>query len=397
MLGFQAEAGVVSVGRAVLAAGGVGGAGGIELDGGLVGDDFHVAAGFLMVYAGRDAHGFTLAEHEVVIVTAGGDHLGAGVHDLEAFLEEQTVAQVQGRIGDGHIVAGGDQVAVDLGDDICLDRHNMVLDGAVGMAAEVEVGVVGEVAQGRLVGFCLVADDQVTHIIPGIGDGDIQVAGIVFLAVRGDPVEGNGILMFALLCGAVPETGRKADVAAVKVVDAVVVQGDLVVYAVDGELAGTDAVTVAADRIAHAAVGPDVLLEGIKAQGDIVHVAAGIRNDDGGADGPPFNDRDRGAHGIGHGKLVNVFSFGGFAPDFRFDGHGTHSPLHILIDENIKGFQYPLFRQAEGIRLRGKLRAVGFDIRQLFPDGAGTGHRGIDGFARLVQPVAGGLQDFGEA
>ena len=114
---------------------------------------------------------------------------------------------------------------------------------------------------------------------------------------------------------------RESLLATMEMVDAMVVQGELIFAAVDAELPGADPVAVTADGVAHGAMGLQIGIEAVKPQGHIIHVAAGIGDDDALKDGAPFDHGDGGAHGVGQGKAADILAFGGFAPDFGFDGH----------------------------------------------------------------------------
>ena len=310
VLGLQAESGEVAVISAVLAAFDVQCAGSIKLDGRLVSQHFHIASGLFMPGTGRCAHRLTLAENEVVVISAGRNHLGTAFINFQAFADQQAVPQVQGGSDYRHIVSRRNQSLVHLGDNVRVNGDFMIFHRAVLVAAQVEIGMVRQVAQGGLVRGGFIPDDQVAHIVPGVGDCHVQVSGIVLLAVRGNPVEGNRILMLALFGRTGPEMGGKSHVAAVEMVHAVIIQRHLVFLAVNGEPAGADPVSVTPDGIAKAAVRSQIGFQGIKAECHVIHVSARVRDNNGSQDRAPLHHCHRSAHGIGHGKLMNILAFG---------------------------------------------------------------------------------------
>ena len=70
----------------------------------------------------------------------------------------------------------------------------MIVDGAATLAVEVEIGVVGQVEHGGLIGGGVVADPKPVAV-ERIGDRNLQVAGIAFFTVFGKigQPEGGGI------------------------------------------------------------------------------------------------------------------------------------------------------------------------------------------------------------
>ena len=133
--------------------------------------------------------------------------------------------------------AGGDALAVgNDGEGIGVDFDLVVVDGAAALAGEVEVGVVGKVAQRVLVGDGLVVEDQFVVVGEGIGDHHAQRAGIALLAVGGGVLEDEAVLADALDGRHVPELAVKADVAAVQVGRSALVFGQRQFLAVQNAL-----------------------------------------------------------------------------------------------------------------------------------------------------------------
>ena len=108
------------------------------------------------------------------------------------------------------------------------------------MAVEVEVSVVGEVNHGGGIGGGGVVDGEGVGVVPGVDDGDFEVAGIAGVAIGGVVTEHYFVVGYGF---AGPDVVLEAVGAAVERVGAVV-DGELVGGAVDGELAVGDAVGI---------------------------------------------------------------------------------------------------------------------------------------------------------
>ena len=93
-------------------------------------------------------------------------------------------AEVERRAGHGVQRAGRDQGRVDRRVAVGVDPQLVVFDRARALAREVEVGVVGQVHHGRLVGGGRVVHLQPVAIVERVDDGHRQPAGEPALAVR---------------------------------------------------------------------------------------------------------------------------------------------------------------------------------------------------------------------
>ena len=196
MLGLQAQAGILAVVHAALAAANIQLAGRIELDARLIGDDFHRTAALRIHHERGSAHRQALAQHEVVIVAARVLELLVVLQLVQTSANQQTAAQIERGAGNGHIIAGRHQAFIDdRGHRIGVDMQNLIADSAMVMASQVKIGVVGHVAVGRLVGSRLVADAQVIILAPAVGDGHVQRARIVFFTIGADVVNLQRILI----------------------------------------------------------------------------------------------------------------------------------------------------------------------------------------------------------
>ncbi len=243
----------------------------IELNGGHIGEYVHYAAGLGRGDGSGEAQTFVVQVPVMVIALAENDLLViAGICIADALC----VAQIEGSAGNITHFAGGDAACINNGEGVGIDLHGVIQNGlAACLACQVEVAVVGQVAQGVLIGDGLVADHQLVVIGEGVGHHNVQLAGVVFLAVFGNELHDQHILADALDGGDVPQLFVEADVAAVQVGGAVFVLCQLVVNAVQGELAFADAVADAADERADVAAAGDVAVYIVVAQYNVGDVA----------------------------------------------------------------------------------------------------------------------------
>ena len=96
---------------------------------------------------------------------------------IDARADGGGLGEIERRAGDGLQFAGGDQVGVHGGEAVGIDHDFVAQDVAFALAGEVEVGVVGQVDDGRLVGGGGVVDlelvlrgERVDHLrvrVPG--------------------------------------------------------------------------------------------------------------------------------------------------------------------------------------------------------------------------------------
>lgn len=187
-------------------------------------------------------------EHPVVVVTAGQLELLVVVVDPRA--NDLGFAEVERRAGYWSQFAGRNQRRVNGSKPVGGDFDLLVENVALLVAVEIEVGVVGQVDHGRLVGDGRVVEAQ-RFALEGVAHGGRQLAGIAHVAVGADESELDAAGDFLRL----PNVVVEAPGAAVQRVSAVVAR-NLVLIAVNRELAGGDAVAVAAHDRADIGLGP---------------------------------------------------------------------------------------------------------------------------------------------
>ena len=208
--------------------------------------------------------------HPVVVIAPGhGELREVLVHPLS---DGQLLPQVHGGAlhrselpgGDG----AGDRGGVARGRQLdVLSRHRAAL-----VARQIEVGVIGQVAQGVPVALGPVADGQ-PGLRQGVGHLDRQVSGVALLAVGA--LEGQGEAVLRLLLHR-PDLLVKAPGAAVEVVLPVVGR-QRVLRPVQGEGGPADAVAVPADEGADVLVLLPVVLQGVKAQHHVHRISLPVR------------------------------------------------------------------------------------------------------------------------
>ena len=238
-----------------------------------------------------------------MVVAARVGHLRAGTCGVEAVAQPQAAAHIKRRTRHGHISARrNERLVADRRDRVRIDGENVITDGAVGAAREVEIGVIGHVAVRGLVGCRLIADGEVAVVIPTVCHGDIQRARETIFAVRADVMQAEKVAV----CG-FNRVGRPklfAQNAMEMVFTVVSIQ--LIRHAVDGEASLRDAIAIAADRVAHAAVIGEIAFQIVKAQRDVIQHAVAIRHDDVGEDRAVVDDAHRRAARVGQGELRDV-------------------------------------------------------------------------------------------
>ena len=151
----------------------------------------------------------------------------------------------------------------------------VVQDGAGGLAVQVEIDVVRQVHDRGGVRFRRQNELELVVLAPLVVRDGFQVAGESGFAILGEIHEFDGVAFDA----AIPDLVREAVRAAVEVVGAVV-DWEMVLHAVQRELAVRDAVRKAAGHLAAARSVADVVQRIRVAQHDVAEFAVLVRDDD---------------------------------------------------------------------------------------------------------------------
>ena len=220
VLGFEAEAKALDVGRSAVAGeGSVEEVSAVELDSGFGGHDFHIATGLGLVDCG-DLSEPAAAQDPVVVVSAAEDHLL--MVGVDAFGDDGWLSEIEGGSFDGHELSGRDELGRDGGDVVAEDLH-LVSGVILGFwPFEVEVGVVRQVDVGCLVGGCSVVDFEFVFGGERVGHRDFELAGVALVAVGRGEVEDDAGALWRRLSEDLPHHFVKALGSAVERVGAVV-------------------------------------------------------------------------------------------------------------------------------------------------------------------------------
>jgi len=132
-------------------------------------------------------------------------------------------------------------------------------------AVEIEIGVLADIGDGRLVAGRLVDDREFAIAMHAVGDEDSAIAGVAAAAVGVDDLQDDAV---AVMLDDRPVAQRDVLEAAMQVADAVFVEVELIILAVDRELAAADAVGIAAGRRAEIGGMGGVAVEIIEAEGE---------------------------------------------------------------------------------------------------------------------------------
>jgi len=266
LLGFEAEGGMLRIGSSTFTLErAVEEVAGVELQAGFGGVHFEgtSAGGFDNAGGKFGAFGRPFIQDEVEVVAAGiapkageilADRFGLG--EVEGGVPDR--GDVTGR---NERVVGGSVVGSDEGDHV-------IEDGATVMPGEVEVTVMGQIAEGGSIGGSPVVDDQLVIVGEGVADGDREAAGVAFLAGGAGVTEldtGTDVVDKRFTP---PEFFVKADRTTVQMMRSVV-GGQLVFFAVEGENTSGNAIGTPANVGPEVRVALQIVLEFVKTQDDV--------------------------------------------------------------------------------------------------------------------------------
>ena len=189
-LGLQAHGLAGGVASAALAPpAGVQEVGGVELDPRLLRPGLHHDTGPVPGQPGGQPEPLGGVQNEVVVIAAAAAQLGVIRADVPA--QGLFGGEVEGGAGGGRAHGGGDAVIADGG--VAPGGQPEGVAHGVAAAVEVEVAVVGDVAEGGLVAGGLVAQGEPPPV-QSAGNPQGQRAGKAPLAVGGDVPQGHGAL-----------------------------------------------------------------------------------------------------------------------------------------------------------------------------------------------------------
>ena len=164
----------------------------IELDTWLIGVNFHDATSDRF-FDGCRMHDAPASTGDDVVVIV---KVWFGLSVVSAFPDGEGLSEVQSSALHGTDFAGWDQLLIGQSVSCRVDPHFMVFKTA--LVSKVEIGVVGQVDRGRLVGLGAVFDAQFVVVGQDIDHFYLQGAGIAFFAVGAAIREAHGRAVFVL-------------------------------------------------------------------------------------------------------------------------------------------------------------------------------------------------------
>ena len=168
-------------------------------------------------------------------------------------------------------------------------RERVCANIARALAREIKIGVLGEVDDGRRIGDGFVVDNQRAESFGcfrsvlqhgctnGIGDKDMQVAGVTFFAIGREEVQADGVAREGY---DVPGAGVETVDAAVEGVGTIIGR-EVVGVSVKGEMGIADATGIAADDGVEVRFLIEPFFVGIEPEDDVTQFAGTSRRDEG--------------------------------------------------------------------------------------------------------------------
>ena len=306
VLRLEAEAGEAVELEVSTAVGAVEVIGSIELEAWFCCEELECASAARVVgFGGWSEDAFGAVDDEVVVVAVF--ELVDAVADLvrEDEIESCVLDALDLSCWDVSVVAEG--VFGGVHGDLCWED--------VARSGEVEVGVVGEVEDGLLVGLGLVVNGELVIVFEAEGDGDGEGAWVSVFHVWADVLHLDACTAFAVERLRVPNLGVERARAAVEVVGTVVYL-EFVGLVVDGELAVGDAVGVASDGCAEEesvaeVFGGEVSHWVVEAEDRLAGFAVLVGRDDAGDCCADVGDLDGHSVVVGEREEEDVFAVDG--------------------------------------------------------------------------------------
>ena len=319
-LGFKAQAGAFAEGSALFAVQriAVQEIPAVELHAGQVGVGVHDPARGFVDQLGRQAKALAV-DDPVVVVAAGPEKLGIIL--LDPLPDGVEIGEIHGRALDGEDFTGGQAFRIGGGEKGSMQLELMLKDGAAFEAAQIEVGVVGEVADGVRVGDGGVVDGEPVVVGQAVDYGDLQVPGITLIPIRAEIGQGQGAVPDLIL----PDDLVVAQKAAVKLVFALVgVQG--IGFSAQFKAGLGQAVGVPPDEGAQIPAHFFVGFYGGVAQHHVLRPSVAVGHPQGLEGAAVCKNAGLCAGRIGQSQLINLLAGGGAAEkSFCDDCHCEHS------------------------------------------------------------------------
>ena len=248
---------------------------GINLDAWFGGVGLHHAAALEILKDSGEAK-FTwlvLVDSERVVVARAVAKLLIVI--IDALANEVRSAEVEGSALDRCLFAEWDadlvdrQVAVGIdGEHLSFNTRGDLLD-----ASEVEIRMVGEVAERQLVGSSFVVETNLIVVGELVAHLYLEGAGEAFFAISAGIAEHEGLIVDLL---GIPNHFMEALGAAMQAVGAIV-ESELIFFATEGELGTSDAIAITADSCAEGWLGTiNKTVDTVHAQYDVGKFAIAV-------------------------------------------------------------------------------------------------------------------------
>ena len=304
-LGFQAEAVAVFViyiitsGEAAVEV-----VAGVELNTGLVCQYFQDAAsGGFRYFCGQGNVAVLIVEDPIVVVAYAVFDLN--VVGVDALADWVGSGEVKGSTGDVHEASGGDAGVIGWHHAVGSDGQ-VVVENVLFASGKVEVAVVGQVEDSRLVGLGFVVDFQSVVIGPLVGDGGVQIAWVSFFAIGAGAGEFEADMVGGLDFFGFPNLFIKAFFATVEMI-VPIVGCQCVLVSIAGKFTFSNAVGVSSGDAAKVGVAFKVFFQAVKAEDDRVQFSPFVGYLNVGDDSAVVGNFTDGTIFIGEGVEVDIF------------------------------------------------------------------------------------------
>ena len=303
MLGFQAKArAVIVIYTTFTCKASVQEVATIKLNAWFFCQHFHQTARGWFEQSGSELEARALAVEDKIMVVAQAE-FNLLVVRIHPCADGCGLPKVEGRSFHRAKFAGRDEGFVHGSEFIRSNHQLMAEDVALAGSFQVEIGVIGQVEDGRLVGRGFVFDEQFVFIVEQVANGSGKVAGVTFLHVFAYPGQFEAQVAIPFDFAGVPEVFVKTRGAAVQGIW-IIVDGEAVFLAFDGEFSPGNAVAIAANNGSEVGVFALITRQLVEAKDDIVRYAVFIRDTESGDDAAVIGDFDGHAVVVLEGKKL---------------------------------------------------------------------------------------------
>ena len=247
----------------------------IELDAGLIGINLHHSAALWLVnaHASRRHGVISLYEADAVIVTACKTERLIG--KIEIATDGLGGGEIERRSCHGYLSTGGDQGIVGFKEALGIHPHLVVEYFTRCKTAQIEIRMIGKIENRLFIGGGSVRDAKLIVLGQLVDHVDGQSTGIALFSVGRDAGKSKLTAVRDYSRLGIPDLVGKSDLAAVKVVRAVV-DKEIILFSVKGKLAAADSVAPATDKRTLIAVALYVVTKIVVSANDVGQLAASV-------------------------------------------------------------------------------------------------------------------------